>query len=73
MTKITANNIVVMKFGGTSVQDSIAVKNVLQIVKKEKRNKIVVVSAIAKATNSLEEIARVSAGGKNKTSRHYSE
>jgi aspartate kinase len=66
MAKKAINELVIMKFGGTSVQDSNSIKNVLRIVKNEKRNKIVVVSAIAKATNSLEEIAHLSAKGKSK-------
>jgi aspartate kinase len=55
------NDIVVMKFGGTSVQDSESISNVLNIVENETRNKIVVVSAIAKATTALETIARLAA------------
>lgn len=51
---------IVMKFGGTSVQDSESIGNIINIIQKTKANKIVVVSAIAKATNSLEEIARLS-------------
>lgn len=55
---------VVMKFGGTSVQDSSSIMNVIKIVKREKAQKIVVVSAIAKGTNALEQIARLAADGK---------
>jgi aspartate kinase len=51
---------IVMKFGGTSVQDSKAISNVINIVKNTDAMKIVVVSAVAKGTNSLEQIARLS-------------
>ncbi|MCX7877251.1 MAG: aspartate kinase [Ignavibacteria bacterium] len=54
---------IVMKFGGTSVADAESVKNVINIVKNERRNKLVVVSAIARATTALETIARNSSLG----------
>lgn len=53
--------LVVMKFGGTSVQDSPSIQNVINIVRDTKANKVVVVSAISKATTSLENIARFAA------------
>ena len=59
MTK--SRNTVVMKFGGTSVQDSDAINNVIRIVENTNAGKIVVVSAIAKATTALETIARLAA------------
>lgn len=59
-----ALKIVVMKFGGTSVADSMSVRNVMEIVRDEKRKRMVVVSAIAKATTALETIARSSSEGK---------
>jgi len=55
------SGIVVMKFGGTSVQDSTAIKNVISIVKSNPAKKVIVVSAIAKATTALENIARFAA------------
>ena len=58
------NELVIMKFGGTSVQNSGSIKNVINIVKKTKSGKIVVVSAIAKATTALENIAHLAADGK---------
>lgn len=61
--------IIVMKFGGTSVQDSASITNVINIVKKEKAQKVVVVSAIAKGTNSLEAISRLSANKKLKEAK----
>ena len=59
------NEIIVMKFGGTSVQDSESIKNVINIVKKTKPAKVVVVSAISKATTALENIAGLAAEGKS--------
>ncbi len=53
-----------MKFGGTSVKDSSSINNVISIVKKEKASKIVVFSAVAGGTNSLEAITRLSSEGK---------
>jgi aspartate kinase len=50
---------IVMKFGGTSNQDAAAMSNVIRIVKSHiAEQPIVVISAIAKATNELEETAR---------------
>lgn len=60
---------IVMKFGGTSVQDCTSITNVINIVKKEKAQKVVVVSAIAKGTNSLESISRLSANKKLKEAK----
>jgi aspartate kinase len=65
---LPARNIV-MKFGGTSVQDSASIENVINIVRKQKAGKIVVVSAISKATNSLEQIARLAGERKVKEAR----
>src|SRR3989304_2875360 len=53
--------LIVMKFGGTSVQDSGSINNVINIVENTDANKIVVVSAIAKATTALETIAGLAA------------
>ena len=45
---------IVMKFGGTSVEDAKAIRNVTEIVKKEIPNHpVVVVSACAGITNQL--------------------
>jgi len=60
---------IVMKFGGTSVQDSPSITNVINIVKKEKARRVVVVSAIAKGTNSLEAISRFSANRKTREAK----
>ncbi len=53
------NELVVMKFGGTSVQDSDSIRNVINIVRNTKAGKVVVASAISKATTSLENIAQL--------------
>ena len=47
----------VFKFGGASVKDANGVKNVLQVLQGEgSREKLVVVSAMGKSTNALEEV-----------------
>lgn len=53
------NNLVVMKFGGTSVEDDCAIRNVAQIILNERRAKLVVVSACAGVTDSLIETAQI--------------
>lgn len=50
----------VFKFGGASVKDSKGVKNLLNIVSAYSENLIVVVSALGKTTNALEEILKLS-------------
>lgn len=55
----------VMKFGGTSVQDAAAIRNVANIVIREReRTPLVVVSACAGVTNALLDVAKKSADGK---------
>ncbi len=50
-------NIKVFKFGGASVRDAINIKNVAQILNKYNHQKIlVVISAMGKTTNALEEV-----------------
>lgn len=47
----------IYKFGGASVKDSTAVKNVYDILKNEQQsNLLVVISAMGKTTNALEEV-----------------
>ncbi|MBL4594521.1 MAG: aspartate kinase [Flavobacteriales bacterium] len=46
----------VFKFGGASVKDANAVKNVGEIIKLHKDNLVVVVSAMGKTTNGLEKV-----------------
>lgn len=60
------DKIIVMKFGGTSVKDSASVRNVISIVKQNHERKVIVVSAIAEATNSLESSARLAAEKKGR-------
>lgn len=55
---------IVMKFGGTSVESKEAIERVVEIVRRfESRRPVVVVSAMGKTTNKLLEIAREAAGG----------
>lgn len=72
---------IVMKFGGTSVQDSAAIDRVAAIVKDRLALKpVVVVSALAKVTDQLLAMARAAGSGDRKTAldlsralreRHY--
>ncbi len=56
---------IVMKFGGTSVEDAKAIRNVTEIVKKEIPNHpVVVVSACAGITNQLLQSATLASEGK---------
>ena len=49
----------VFKFGGASIKDANAVKNVAEIIKRYPGDKLVVViSAMGKTTNALEEVAK---------------
>jgi len=50
----------VFKFGGASVKDSKGVKNLLNITKSFTEDLIIVVSALGKTTNALEEILKLS-------------
>lgn len=50
-------NIKVFKFGGASVKDAEAVKNLISIIESYKKQKLVIViSAMGKTTNSLEKV-----------------
>lgn len=60
---------IVMKFGGTSINDSASISNVINIVKKGIASKIVVVSAISEGTNSLEAISRLAEDKKVKKAK----
>ena len=56
---------IVMKFGGTSVESAAAITRVAGIVRaREARRPVVVVSAMGKTTNRLLEIASAAIGGK---------
>jgi len=55
---------IVMKFGGTSVQDAASIRSVIDIVKKKgAQMPLVVVSAVAGATNQLLEAAHLAVSG----------
>lgn len=55
---------IVMKFGGTSVQDGSAMRRAVEIIEREKaRRPLVVVSAIAEATNALLQMGRTALAG----------
>jgi len=57
---------IVMKFGGTSVESAAAIERVAGIVKaREARHPIVVVSAMGKTTNKLLAIANTAISGKS--------
>lgn len=56
---------IVMKFGGTSVESQQAVRRVAEIVKRhQQRRPVVVVSAMGKTTNKLLEAAKEAAAGR---------
>ena len=56
---------IIMKFGGTSVEDANAIKNLTEIVKKElSRKPIVIVSACSGITNQLLQTAHLASEGK---------
>lgn len=61
----------VFKFGGASVKDSKGVKNLLNIVKDYSDNLIIVISALGKTTNALEEILKLSVGDIDKCLTKY--
>jgi len=55
---------IVMKFGGTSVEDAKSMRTVIEIIQKEKaQTPIVVLSAISGATNILLKSARTAQEG----------
>ena len=54
---------IVMEFGGTSVKDVEAVRRVVQVVGRERRPRLVVVSALSKVTDALLEVARLAEQG----------
>lgn len=54
---------IVMKFGGTSVKDVAAVQRLIEIVRREERPRVVVVSALSKVTDTLLEAGRLAEAG----------
>jgi aspartate kinase len=49
---------IVYKFGGASVKDVDGIRNLSEIVSKEKENLVIVVSAFGKTTNALEKLLK---------------
>jgi aspartate kinase len=76
-----ANSCIVMKFGGTSVGDATAIERVVSIVRDRlPQHPVVVVSAMARVTDQLLQMARSAGSGDRKTAltlarelreRHY--
>ena len=59
------DDVVVMKFGGTSVEDSAAIERLIAIVRSRMNlQPVLVVSALAKVTDQLLEAGRAAANGK---------
>lgn len=59
------DDVVVMKFGGTSVQDADAIRRLISIVQSRSQAQlVVVVSALARVTDQLLEAGRLAAGGR---------
>src|SRR5947208_11671416 len=76
-----ANSCIVMKFGGTSVGDAKAISRAAEIVRgRVPQRPVIVVSAMARVTDQLLQMARAAGAGDRKTSltlarelreRHY--
>ena len=49
-------NMQVFKFGGSSIRDADGIKNLSEIVSKNRQCKVVVISALGKTTNALEDV-----------------
>jgi aspartate kinase len=62
-------DMVVMKFGGTSVRDAQAVRRVISVVSRETRPRVVVVSALAGVTDALLEVADLTGQGRDGEAR----
>lgn len=59
------NDLVVMKFGGTSVEDAAAIRRLIGIVESRiHQQPVVVVSALARVTDQLLEAGQAAAGGR---------
>jgi len=61
--------VIVMKFGGTSVKDVEALRRVVQVVEREPRPRLVVVSALSRVTDALLEAARLAEQGDGAAAR----
>lgn len=61
---------IIYKFGGVSVKDAAAIRNICQIIAKVKRPLTVVISAIGSTTNLLEELVDAYFSGSDKCWNH---
>ena len=67
------SDFVVMKFGGTSVEDAAAIRRVSQLVKRQRRyGPIVVVSALAEVTDQLVSAGKSAAEGQREFAKETS-
>ena len=64
---------IIYKFGGASVKDAEGIINLEAIVRKEKGNLIVVVSAFGKTTNALENLLKEWLAGEKNYEKHFDE
>src|SRR5215831_16687085 len=61
---------IVMKFGGTSVEDATAIRRLVSIVRRQShRRPVVVVSAMGRTTNGLLDCARAASAGDMRTAQ----
>jgi len=68
------SDFVVMKFGGTSVEDAAAIRRVSQLVKRQRRYQpIVVVSALAEVTDQLVSAGKSAAEGQRESAKEILE
>lgn len=65
-------NIRIFKFGGASVKSADAIKNLVQILKNQKEELVVVISAIGKTTNALEKILEAHINGASEIWKEFS-
>jgi len=64
---------IVYKFGGASVKDAEGIRNLSDIVSKEKENLVIVVSAFGKTTNALERVLKEWNAGKQEWINEFNE
>ncbi|MDQ2180386.1 aspartate kinase [Marinifilum sp. D714] len=62
---------IIYKFGGVSVKDAAAIRNICQIIAKVKRPLTVVISAIGSTTNLLEELVDAYFSGSDEVRKHF--
>jgi aspartate kinase len=62
---------IIYKFGGVSVKDAAAIRNICQIIAKVKRPLTVVISAIGATTNLLEELVDAYFSGRDELWNHF--